>query len=849
MHRIVCVFMFLLSVLAFSQEKTNTLTFNNASLVSALPQIETYFNVSFSYIDQVVNGKFISLTISENSKVASVIKSIEQQALIKIETIKETNFAIRPYKSNDQVALCGTLIDEQQNPLKQVSIRIIPENKIVTTDTNGNFVAEQLLYNSILEIDLPGYVKKRISASEIFSNSCALIEISTIEFSLDQVFIKDFLAKGISLNHKTIQIKISDLQALPGLTEPDILYSIQLAPGVNSPYETASGLHVRGSTPHQNLVLWNGIKTYHHAHLYGMLSAFNPYAVDDVLFYKSGIPENYGDRLASVVDIRSSSKITNKFKGSIGMNMINSDAIIDIPLIKDKLSVKLTGRRSFTDLLETFTYKKLADRAYQNTKIQNRDQSVSGDNTFYFLDYNTTVNYNATKRDTLQINTLYSKNKLRFDQDSRTLKYSDKLITENEGYNIKWHHSYHPNFNQKTSFYYTKYGLNYTFAADSITKNIEIRTKENNIRELGTNVILKYLSGTKSNISTGYQYIKKYFKHGFATTTPDYFLILDQDDRTLDIHAAHLGYQFDDAQNWFVSTGIRLNHYSGLDKTYIEPRIVIQKQITSSIEINATTEFRSQSDSNIRESVISDLTLENEIWKLADTTNFPISTSTQYSIGGSFKKKGWNFNTDFYHKQIKGLTTLTAGFINPIDNQYHDGKSEIYGVDIFIKKKIKRFNSWLSYSYINTQNFFTDVNNNNYFPGNWNIRHSLRWTSFYDLDHLRFSLGWTWHSGKAYTQVREIINEQGQVTLQYGELNSSTLPIYHRMDLSVIYNFKLKESSKLNYRFAVSIRNLYDRKNLINKEFRSANTLDNKFSYSDMYGIRLTPNLSFRILW
>ncbi|MFL1896889.1 FecR domain-containing protein [Aquimarina sp. 2-A2] len=849
MPKKICVILFLWNVLVFSQEETNIDTFKDTYLIEALPQIEQYYSITFSYLDQILADKTISIRLAPELKLTDVLTQIEQQALLKIENIGTTIYSLRPYQSQDLITLCATLLDEQQIAIPNAQITTLPENSVVVTDDRGYFIIEEIPYGSILEIDLPGYAKKQVLASEIFNSTCTYLEVFSSALSLDQVLIKDFIAKGISLNRKTIQIKIKDLQALPGLTEPDILYSIQLIPGVNSPYETASGLYVRGSTPHQNLVLWNGIKTYHHAHLYGMLSAFNPYAVDEVLFYKSGTPEHYGDRLASIIDIRTSSEISDTFKGSFGINMINADAIVDIPIIKDQMSIKLSGRRSYTDQLETFTYKKLADRAYQNTKLRDTQQSELGDNTFYFLDYNASINYKITKNDTLQLNTLYSKNTLRFDQNTDQKFFTDNLFTENEGYNVKWNHTYGSNLKQEISLYYTKYALNYAFKTDSITRTVEVRAKENSIRDLGGAVSLNYAFDKKNTISTGYQYSKKRFKHGFATSTPEYFLMLDQDDRKLETHAGHFGYQYDDAKNWFFSTGVRLSHYAGLQKTFIEPRIVIQKHLTPNFEINATAEFRSQSDSNIRESVLSDLALENEIWKLADTINYPIATSSQYSMGASFKKRGWNFDADFYHKHIKGITTLTAGFINPIDNQYHEGKSEIYGMDVFVKKKIKRFNSWLSYSYINTQNFFSGVNDNKYFPGNWNIRHSVRWTSFYDLDNFRFSLGWFWHSGKAYTQVKEVEDENGMVTLQYGTINSTSLPTYHRMDFSVIYNFQLKQQSKLKYRLGLSILNIYDNKTLINKEVRSTNTLENEYIFSDKYGIRFTPNVSLRVLW
>ena len=46
------------------------------------------------------------------------------------------------------------------------------------------------------------------------------------------------------------------------------------------------------------------------------------------------------------------------------------------------------------------------------------------------------------------------------------------------------------------------------------------------------------------------------------------------------------------------------------------------------------------------------------------------------------------------------------------------------------------------------------------------------------------------------------------------------LPIYHRLDLSSTYNFKMSKHNKLRGKIGLSIRNIYNRKNLISKEYR-----------------------------
>jgi len=131
---------------------------------------------------------------------------------------------------------------------------------------------------------------------------------------------------------------------LPGLTEPDVLQSIQLLPGVQSPTETAAGIYIRGGTPDQNLVLWDGIKIYHSGHFFGTISAFNPYITEDVKLYKSGTKARYGNRISGVIDITSDYDIPEKIEGGFGSNMTHADAYLSATIGKSS-AVIISARR------------------------------------------------------------------------------------------------------------------------------------------------------------------------------------------------------------------------------------------------------------------------------------------------------------------------------------------------------------------------------------------------------------------------------------------------------------------------------------------------------------------------
>ncbi|SEL85592.1 Outer membrane receptor for ferrienterochelin and colicins [Aquimarina amphilecti] len=849
MTRFLCVCMLFWGMVVFSQEKTTIIDLKNEPLSLIIPSIEKQFNVKFSYIDATIVNKPVSLQTNSETSLEEAINILQEQTQLKFEITGKNFITIRKYSKKDTISICGYIYDENNQPLEKIRVFFKGSRTNTTTNEQGYFENKEVRFNTPILISAPGFRQKVLNSSEFTNTNCANIYLINSIETLDEVIIQEYLTKGITQNKRIVNINLKDIEILPGLTEPDILQSIQLTPGVNSPFETASGIYVRGSAPNQNLVLWNGIKTYHQGHLFGMLSAFNPYVVKEVNFSKSGVSAQYGDRVSGIIDIKTEDKIVDRFSGGAGFNMINADAVIHTPIIKDKVSLQISGRRSYTDLLETFTYKQFANRVFQNTTIAETIELNDAKNDFFYEDYNANLIAKISDFDKIEANALYSKNDLDFERSDNLTSFNDNLITENEGYNISWKHQSNNKFKIKTSGYYTRYLLNYQFITTESGNTIETESKKNSVKDFGAALDLSYSLSQSHKILGGYQFSNNNIKYAFVTTTPTYELILDQDDRFLNTHSIYGEYKYEIPRNLYLSVGLRFNNYTELNESFIEPRVFIQKNLSKSWQLNATGEYRSQAVSQIRESVVSDLSLENQVWTLANEEQFPVITSYQFTLGSSFKKHKWYFDIDTYYKQIDNITSLTAGFINPIDNTYHNGESRVYGIDFFLKKRFNRYKTWISYSYINTKNKFEDINNNQSFPGNWNIEHTVKWSHFYKINNFQFSLGWLWHTGKAFTNVDGVDENGNLVILDFGEINGNNLPIYHRLDFSAIYDFKIGSNPNVKYRLGLSVLNLYDRENLLNREFRTTNSLDNRFINSDIVALGITPNLSFRVFW
>ena len=127
--------------------------------------------------------------------------------------------------------------------------------------------------------------------------------------------------------------------------EKDILRGFQLMPGVSAANESSSGMYVRGGTPDQNLILYDGFTVYYVDHMYGFYSAFNSNAIKDVQLYKGGFESKYGGRLSSVTEITAKDGNKNRFTIGGEVSLLSFNAYTEIP-IGDKFTSLFAFRRS-----------------------------------------------------------------------------------------------------------------------------------------------------------------------------------------------------------------------------------------------------------------------------------------------------------------------------------------------------------------------------------------------------------------------------------------------------------------------------------------------------------------------
>lgn len=832
------------------------ITYEKSPLKKVLFDIEQHFNIKFSFSEEDLRNKLISVTFKKDS-LDTILKKLQDSTKLQFKKITDRYITI--LNESSEITVTGTLKNIKTGELLHGgTIIVLGKQKGTVSDEDGYFELNNITESDTLNISYLGYQNKFVLGKKFKNNPNLTIDLEESSDVLNEIIIQNYLTNGmVKKNDGSEEFNPQILGILPGLTEPDVLQSIQLLPGVQSPNETASGLHIRGGTPDQNLILFDGIKMYNSAHFFGMVSAFNPYVTQKINVYRSGASAVYGNHISGVIDIQSDEVAPEKITGGFGSNLIHADAFIKTPMNKN-ISVIVAGRRSFTDAFNTITFNKLSNKVFQNTVIT--QQNLNGEeeeeeeyensfNQFFYTDINAKLLINAGKRDFFSLSYLHNSNTLNYSIDENDIANSANhyLHFFNIGFSSIWKRKWSPKLEQNTKLYYSNFDLTYDFNRNDEDEQVEDAiNKTNVIKELHFQSVFNRKIKERHNLNIGYEITLSDVGFSFNLAADnfqetDQFAIANKN-----TSQAFFGeYIINHQDKTSLTLGLRANHFSLTKDFYLSPRVYSQTKIASHTWLKASAEIKQQNISKLVEFFTEDFGLENQVWALANEENIPVLESNQVSLGTIFKKNKWTIDIDVYRKEIKGLTSLTNGFVSQNDD-YFEGKSISYGLDVFLKKQWRNYNSWISYSLSNTLFKFNDINDGNAFPGNYDSKHQFLWTNSIKIKAFDFSLGWNFRTGIPYTPATGI---DANNDVLYQKINTKRLPSYHRLDFSATYKFNVSTTKKWKGKIGVSLLNIYNQKNTLQRNYSIRDNPDGSISFvqKNTHSLGITPNIVFRI--
>lgn len=588
------------------------------------------------------------------------------------------------------------------------------------------------------------------------------------------------------------------------LGESDLVKTLQLKPGVQSGGEGSSGFFVRGGQADQNLVLLDGVSIYNPSHLFGVFSVFNSDMLKDVKLYKGSFPARFGGRLSSVLDISLKEGDLREFKGAGSTGMISSSLMLEGPLYKDKLSLMVSARRTYFDMITRRINKSMADEP---------DYQPIPD--YYFYDISGKLFFKPTPNDRISFTFYQGRDKFFFSDD----RFSFDFLWGNKAGILQWKHlfsnSLAGNFSVSATEY--KYRIRNSFEELSQTAGSGIHD----------------LSGTADFTL---DVAEDHFMSFGATLTQHSFEVLriqrEENADVLDLSssnenrvpalegAVYVSDEWEINRRLGLEGGLRLTTFSAVGTTQfgLEPRMSLRWQPANKLALKAGYSRAFQYVHLVNSSGTS---LPTSFWYPSSKEIKP-QIASQYAIGlEALPHRKWKISNELYYRNMDNQIDFRNGaevYGNPeVTDDLVFGQGWAYGNEFYLEKVKGKTTGWIGYTLSWTWRQFDELNEGRAFKASHDRRHDISLVVQRKINsRLSLSGTWVYGSGALTTLPPSRFYVQGQrdaasgIIPQYGDRNNFQLAHYHRMDLGLTYKFRPRwgESS-----LQLGVYNAYNRRN------------------------------------
>lgn len=670
---------------------------------------------------------------------------------------------------------------------------------------------------------------------ETSSQLIVLDKSTSIDFSLkvkvtelnEVVVTSERRNDNVAKNQMGVEkLSLQEIKSIPAfLGERDVLKTIQLLPGVKSAGEGNSGFYVRGGTTDQNLILLDEATVYNASHLLGFFSVFNPDAIKDVTIYKGSIPAEFGGRLSSVLDINMNDGNNKKFSVNGGIGLISSRLTVEGPIVKEKGSFIVSGRRTYADLIlrSLVGMNVIKDSTLKTAKL-------------YFYDLNAKANYRLGNKDRIYLSGYFGTDVLGITVFG--IDWGNTTAT------FRWNHLYSDKLFSNTSLVYNDF--NYTINNGSSSRPIHVVSK---IGDYSFKQDFQYFPNTNSQFKFG---LISTFHHMVPGTITN--LDTNVNRQSLPIknsieNAIYFSHEYKISDKVSVNYGLRMSEFSllGPGPFYIyspynyidsvksiidstnniksfwrpEPRLSFTYMINDANSIKLSYARNVQYLHLLSNSTSGSPT---DMWIPSSHNTLP-ETSDQYALGyfRNFDDNNYEFSAEMYYKTLNNQIDYINGaqliFNANVESQIVYGEGRTYGLELFFKKKYGRLNGWISYTMARSERRFEGISNGKWYPAKQDRTHDFSIVCIYELNTLwSLSATWVYYTGNAVTFPIGVGMINNRIAFIYGERNANRMPDYHRLDIGATRQLQKKGRYESNLTF--SLYNAYMHDNAYTITFR-----------------------------
>jgi len=736
--------------------------------------------------------------------------------------------------------------------------RLIEANIVEPGTTNGTMANSNGYFSMVtksgnIQVSFIGYKPMSLS----FKNDTLITIALEGDGLLDEIVVKGNQTKRFNVS----TLSQHEMQSIPSLGgKPDVLKALQLLPGIQAQQEGSSLLNVRGGNPGENLYLIDNTPLIYVNHLGGFASVFNPDMINGIEVYKGGFPAKYGGKLSSVIAITQREGDKSKLKGSFSLGVTDASFSVEGPLLDDKASFIVTGRKTLIDLF-----------------MLGASGLIDGNDvyTMYgFHDINGKFSWHPDGKNSFYVNLYQGDDYLKFWNKDRK-KTKEKFSMGNSWGNwmasARWNRAISSRLFVDNAVSYTHYRLKVATSYYSATKTDTVDYKN-----------LYYSSVQDLSLRSDWQLqvIKDWDiefggKATLFTHIPNKIEITGSEiatyERVRTTEAAlYLNNRFTLFKSIDGDVGARVVNYLSGDFSHwaFEPRVMMNARLSPTQTLNLTWQ---QVNQFAHLAFTSGSIMNNEIWIPADEKIAP-SNSTQFSLGwkGRFFDDTFETEINVYHKELNQLATYKEGYNNLMgDGGWRSkietgGSGKAKGVELLVRKVKGKWTGFLGYTYSNATRQFPGINKGEEYVFDFDRPYSFSINVNRKLNEKwSFNVSWVYQTGLPYTPVvgrqltstTEVDDEGNQEYVEsfiYGERNSSRMKDYHRLDIGATLTTKTKRGRKAQWNF--SVYNVYNRHNPSSYYYGYSKDLIGGYNHSTLKQYQtsffpIIPTVSYKVFF
>ncbi len=862
MRNHVCLLLLVLSTQLFGQTTTNnsriTIREKAISVEELLAEISRQSGADFTYNSRVIDQDAVVAFRTRKASLQETLQLLSetlqvQYSIVEGQIILNFEEKVEPPKF---YTISGFLSDQSSGE------SLISATVTVGNTGQGMFTNEFGYYALTLEegsytmrYSYLGYEDREVRI-DLNSDTKRNVSLPLAAIGLPAVVVRPNLNDVLQKKQAdALTLTPSELGQMPELAgESGLVKGLQTLAGIKGHSDGSSFFFTRGGERDQNLVIIDDAPIFNPSHMLGFYFLVIPDFAKEVQIYKSDMPVSMGDRLSTIVSIRTKDGNLNKGEFNAALGPFINRISFETPIKKERSSLFVSARRS--------NFEWLYRRSSENLDL-------------HFRDFQLKWNYKINQNNRLFFTSIQSADV--FENRSGPV---NGLRWGNLASTLRWNHIFNSRLFLNTTFYTGSYSYNLRVSPNNWKSQLSTASfkvdfthysKRNNTSNFGMEVqnffndpgsltldstiaILPEF-GSNSSQKIAFYYQGK-FQLGKRLQAKAGFRLIGWKN-----FGPKTYYRFDD--NYIVSDTI--NSAGGVFSSFAnaDPRLSLQYQPDSTSLLKLSFGTYHQYLQQISNS-ISPFTAF-EIW-LPASPNIDPQFASQWAL--SYYKRMPKTNLELtaaaYYKRMRNqieYAPYPSIYLNPLlEGELRFGEADSYGMELTLKKTYGRLNGWVSYTYSRVFRQFEDINNGDSYRAFQDRPHDLSIVLNYRLkERVHFSANWISQSGSPFSSPTGFYSFNGQNVPIYGERNNDRLPAYHRLDGA--FQFMLNRTNERRYRHSLtfSIYNALAHKNVFTVKFNKVQRpglnppvetdvlSDEVFSPSQIDLVRFFPSLTYKI--